>query len=176
MQKPSTWQDQPTLDKLPPYLTRKREAHWRKNCQVWAQTQFSFVGFSQLSIITFFVPYKRAGTHFSIHPAKRQYTPPSKKSQKSYPLVSFKRILCQAAEVLLQKPPAVHWLPFEANVFYFILQIKRGSIKASQQSSKHLTNPFGSFPGWKLEKMLGSSSAVRVAFFAKFSMQLCQLI
>ena len=29
--------------------------------------------------ITFFVPYKRAGTHFSIHPAKRQYTPPSKK-------------------------------------------------------------------------------------------------
>ena len=33
--------------------------------------------------ITFFVPYKRAGTHFSIHPAKRQYTPPSKKSQKS---------------------------------------------------------------------------------------------
>ena len=34
-------------------------------------------------VITFFVPYKRAGTHFSIHPAKRQYTPPSKKSQKS---------------------------------------------------------------------------------------------
>ena len=36
-----------------------------------------------LKNITFFVPYKRAGTHFSIHPAKRQYTPPSKKSQKS---------------------------------------------------------------------------------------------
>ena len=25
----------------------------------------------QVYIITFFVPYKRAGTHFSIHPAKR---------------------------------------------------------------------------------------------------------
>ena len=34
-------------------------------------------------LITFFLPYKRAGTHFSIHPAKRQHTPPSKKSQKS---------------------------------------------------------------------------------------------
>ena len=93
----------------------------------------------------------------TIHPSKQ-------KEPKIIPtLVSFKRILCQAAQVLPQKPPAVHWLPFEAN--FFILQIKRGSIKASKQSSKHLTNPFGSFPRWKLEKMLESSSAIRVSSF-----------
>ena len=39
--------------------------------------------FSIYSLFTFFLHYKRAGTHFSIHPAKRQYTPPNKKSQKS---------------------------------------------------------------------------------------------
>ena len=41
--------------------------------------------------ITFFVPYKRAGTHFSIHPAKQQYTPPSKKSLEES-LVVYKSV------------------------------------------------------------------------------------
>jgi len=51
--------------------------------------------------ITFFLPYKRAGTHFSIHPAKRQYIPRSKKKPEKLRKPSFKRVLqkgylCQA--------------------------------------------------------------------------------
>ena len=46
------------------------------HCALSLQVQCTII---HVLYITFFVPYKRAGTH----PAKRQYTPPSKKSQKS---------------------------------------------------------------------------------------------
>ena len=67
---------QPTLHVLKEITIHIKIAARQKGCtpiQVLVQPT------TKMYFITFFVPYKRAGTHFSIHPAKRQYTPPSKK-------------------------------------------------------------------------------------------------
>ena len=68
------------------------------------------------SFITFFVPYKRAGTHFSKHPAKRQYTPPSKKSQKSLENQNM-GLFARLHRFYRKKLPAVRWLPFLTNLY-----------------------------------------------------------
>ena len=74
--------------------------------------------------ITFFLPYKRAGTHFSIHPAKRQYTPPSKKELEKLLLAfQIRGLFARLHRFYRKKLPAVRWLPFFASQWFITLNI-----------------------------------------------------